>query len=116
MDSYDENEDENINPNSYATSNLNQVMEKLPDQNLGNISESSQSVNESVDSDKSEIDIEQELKGSRNNEFKRNHVKSKYIENKMMFQDYFVCRTQRVQLKPETEEKGKLLFGEYLNK
>jgi len=34
----------------------------------------------------------------------------------MKFQDYFMCRTQRVQLKPDTETQGKLNFGEYLNK
>lgn len=34
----------------------------------------------------------------------------------MAFQDYFMCRTQRVQIRPETDEIGKGLFSDILKK
>jgi hypothetical protein len=55
------------------------------------------------------------MKGQDNETF-RKVLKSLNRNDKMSFMNYFTCRTQRVQLKVDTEAIGKTNFGELLSK
>jgi hypothetical protein len=55
------------------------------------------------------------MKGQQNDSFKK-MIKALDKDDKMSFMNYFTCRTQRVQLKLDTETIGKQNFGELLSK
>jgi len=56
----------------------------------------------------------EELKGQQTEKFKQSVIDLK--GDKMSFINYFTCRTQRVQLKLDTEQSGKKNFGDLLSK
>jgi hypothetical protein len=55
------------------------------------------------------------MKGQQNDSFNK-MVKDLNLNDKMSFMNYFTCRTQRVQLKFDTETIGKKNFGDLLSK
>lgn len=61
------------------------------------------------------INVIEETKDIKNDKFKK-RVKELKQANKMEFINYFTCRTQRVQLKADTESIGKKNFGDLLSK
>ena len=56
----------------------------------------------------------EEIKGQQNDKFKKTVDENK--NDRMHFINYFTCKTQRVQLKPDTEIIGKKNFGDLLSK
>ncbi|CAI2366543.1 unnamed protein product [Moneuplotes crassus] len=97
--------------------NPNGLMQNLNEANdlVEELSASSHSVNEEQNSDDGEINIKAELKGHQDNRFKDDAIRLGE-EDQMAFMDYFRCRTQKVQLKSDSEEIGRKNFHEFFSK
>ncbi|CAI2366927.1 unnamed protein product [Moneuplotes crassus] len=89
---------------------LNELNDMVDSQSL-----SSQSVNDEDNSDDGEIDIKEEQKGHHDDRFSK-QAQNIAKKDKMAFMNYFTCRTQRVQLKSDSEDVGKKNFSEFFKK
>lgn len=96
--------------------NLNEANDLVSER----FSASSQSVNDEANSEDGEIDITGKGRDLKSLEEQKNHTDARFVKNAqaisakcpMAFMNYFTCRTQRVQVKSDSEEVGKKKFVE----